>query len=764
MSFLFYHVVADSDFGEVCVFSGFYNGVNEVTTKDIFSSVEAKGMIPMEMQPSIAVKSMQSRSPVIGWAKGDPALDPSKGATDLTAVYGFIMQATGGKIEAFSDPAMLKAIKDQLAAALNSVDLAKLVLKMMMAQIVWELSDYAGLKNVDTEYKCSVELMGVLTTNDLTQDGIPNETLRQDTCTDKLFIELPSYYELVSSDETVIFNKLPVKDQICTLYTDARLYTTQYMDACRDNKQKLLEVVGDAKNNTLEIFDNESEFYDAVLNWININMQKADTKVMDADTQHYLYQLIYQMYILNWGHCVRVPLRMLAESNNRNEDSLDSDGASRFVMRMECPLGDNACISLREFLTDNVAAYGHEILVNILIQMCRWGDRKPSCLVVGTDKDDLSDRVFDLNEGVIKIQRQIKGELVEKDPDKFVCVGTIFSKPDFAVGYVREVTSTDETGAEFKALYPVFFGDYLNDFEKQGKTFVKAADNVVALSDVLGQNFTGYVNEETRKYVCTLGTANITLSREFNTMFALNTVLANGVEKIASYRVDSAAGIFGLANNLMVSIQVVACYNYFREYAAVFAELGTQATYDTWKSLIEKNQAVLGSFRDALKVTDIAGAETGSKQGPVSENAAPAAPEPMPTAQSTVFGGAAAASAPVQPVSTVATAPVAALAYIKASDSYLGVYNIKYGTTIVGQVGTNQVEIGGKKFASFTILDPAQPRQIPDTPENTKNLFLILAHVVHAFRAMALDSTHQRVFFETENAHKMFATKVSKLM
>lgn len=758
MSFLFFHTVTDNDFGEVCVFSGFFNGTDKITTKDIFCEVQAKGMIPLSMQPSVAIKSAHSRSPIIGYKKGDPALDPSQGATDLTAVYGFILQATGGKMAAFQDRELLKTIKAQLVTAFGDPNSAKLVLELMVAQVLWELNDYTGLSNVDKEYTCSMELQNLLTTSDLTK-GVPNETLRQETCTDKLFIELPSYYELISEDESAVFNKLPVKDQICTLYTDARMYTLQYESACRDNKQKLLEVIGDSKNNTLEIFDNEKEFYDAVINWVNTNMQNADTKVIDADTQHYLYLLIYQMYILNWGHNKRVPLRMLPETSSRNEDNLDSDGASRFIMRGECTPGDNACMSLREFITDNVAAYGHEILVKILIQLCRWGDRKPSCLVVGTDKDDLSDKVFDLNEGEIRIQRQVKGELVEKDPDKFLCIGTIYSKPDFAVGYVRKVVSTDDTGAEFVTMYPVFFGDYLNDFEKQGKEFVMETDNTVLLSTVLGPEFTGYVNEETRKYVCTLGTENITLSREFNSIYALNTVLANGAEKLSLYRVDSASDIFTLASRVMVEIAHVACYNYFREYAPVFAELNTPVTYESWKTLIEKYQAVLGSFRPAPKAADIV--------QPVVKEQEPVA-APAQTQTSSVFGAApvqqAVATPPVGVTQPVVTEVKQTPGYVKASETYLGIFNIKYGDTVVGQVGTSPIQIGEKKFVCFTILDPSQPRQIPDTPENSKSLFLIMAHVVHAFRAMAVNPAHQRVFFETENAHKAFATSVSKLL
>lgn len=770
MSCLVYHTIADNDFGNVCVFSGYYDDVNEVTTKDILSDVNAKGMLPMGQQPTIAVKAMQSGSPVIGY----PAGSVPAGSLDLTPVYNFILQVTGGDMESFKNPVLLKKIKDQLVVAFKSADLANLMFKLMMAQVIWELNDYTDFKSLDTEYKCSAELLSELAINDISRGSWQNATVKQDSCTDKLFIELPSYYELVINDDFLAFSKLPVKDQLCTLYTDDRMYTLRYMEACRDNKSKLLEVIGDPKNNTMRIFDNEQEFYDAVMHWINANMKKAETKTIDFDTQQYLFLLIYQMYILNWGHCVRVPLRMLAESSGSSDEFAESDGASRFIMRQECVLGDNACMSLKEFLTDSVAAYGYEILVNILIQMCRWGARKPSCLVVGTDAEDLSDRVFDLNEGIVKIQRQVKGELVAQDPDKFVCVGEIFAKPGFAVGYVRKVVYRDETNAEFPTMYPVFFGDYLADFDQAGKEFVMEQNAQFTLVDVLGTNYAGYVNEVTRKYVSLLGTENITLPREFNAISALNTVLANGTEKLAAYKVNSPSDIFKLANNLMISIQVVACFNYFREYVPVFSmvnDAGADVTYETWKSAIEKSKAVLGSF-DTAKIDTSAVSQTAVNPAPQPEAPQSVAQLTAAPQQSAVFGAVSAATS--TPTSTQASTQGNAQAvvkdrvsgelfYLRSADNCTTFYNVKLKGTTVCQVGTWAVEINGKYFAIYDILDPANRRNIPDTPETTKSIFTILGHVVHAFNAIAVAPQKQRVFFENTNAFKAFASSVLKL-
>lgn len=773
MRFLFYHTIADADFGNVNIFSGFYDGVNKVTTKDIFTNVQAKSLIPMEMRPNIAVKSMQSRSPIIGYKADSRSFDQSAGYTDVTVIYNFVLQQTEGKTESFSNTTLLKSIKDQLTNALKDAALAKLVFEMIMAQIIWELNDYASIKNIDTEYECSSELTNLLVTNDLLRSGSQNATLRQDDCTDKLSIELPSYYELMSDDDDrIVFGMLPVKDQLCKLYTDERMYTTSYMEACRDNKARLLEVIGDPKNNTMEIFDNEKDFYNTVIAWIKTNMQKAGTKTIDEETQQYLFTLIYQMYILNWGHCVRVPNQMLAETSSRNEDALDSDGVSRFAMKIECEPGDNACISLKEFLTDAIAAYGYEILVNLLIQICRWGERKPTCLVIGTSADDLSDRVFDLNEGFSKMQRQIKGELTEQDPDKFICIGKIYAKPDFAVGYVRKVISKDETGAPFVSLYPVFFGDYLNDFEKEGKEFVEEQEGTLLLSDAFGQNLVGYVNERSRKYVSMLGTENITLSREFNSMFALNTVLANGPEKLSAYKVDAPMDIFNLANRFMISIQVVACYNYFREYANIFAELSKISgpiDYETWKSLIEREHAELGVFENK-QASNTASAIASAPQESVVTDASAVQqfstnePEATPTS---VFSMTPKPAMPTATMETPAQQPVTTKAssctYLKAADEYMLICNVKLKDKTVAQVGINPLTINGKTYSTYTILDPANVRAIPDDAEHTKDFFLIIGHVIHAFRAMASDPEKQRLFFESENAHKTFANTVVKL-
>ena len=218
-----------------------------------------------------------------------------------------------------------------------------------------------------------------------------NETVFQEDCTSKLFIEIPTMQDLMT-DDVDITSLLPEYDELCKPYSDSIASTPKYKKVYADNKTILHDIEGDRSHNTMQLYDNEKDYFNALDKWVQYNMREqygtVDGNVIDSISQEYLTELITRLYMLHWRHSVNVP-----DYIDDSED--DSQGISSRYGFINKETRMNAVILLEEFLKEASAEYGYKVYIYTVIQIARWGSRKPTAIVFDDYRDE-----FDLGIGI----------------------------------------------------------------------------------------------------------------------------------------------------------------------------------------------------------------------------------------------------------------------------------------------------------------------------------------------------------------------------
>lgn len=251
-----------------------------------------------------------------------------------------------------------------------------------------------------------------------TMASIPdNETKFQPTCTSELFIKLPTYEAMISySDDSEaedgesstqvvqdMYTFMPARAEVSNPYG---VNTGRYEDPdnvlkmTRDSgpvyENVLKEITGNPDNNTDEIFDNEKRYYDALNTWLGIiqtAVEGKDDGEMCYLSLDYLKTLAETLYIWYWQHNPRVPCSIEVKSR--------SDEESKYIFRSTNTHGI-ATVELDSFLEsasaellkNSDAKSAREVYVKAIIQLARWGSRKPTAIVI-----DGYSKTFDLNVG-----------------------------------------------------------------------------------------------------------------------------------------------------------------------------------------------------------------------------------------------------------------------------------------------------------------------------------------------------------------------------
>ncbi len=244
-----------------------------------------------------------------------------------------------------------------------------------------------------------------------TMAAIPhNETEFQATCTDELFIYLPMYEAMMDylapnddsedADEHASLKDLhtfmPRKSEVSAPYgSKAASYedpaTVSKMIELGGSSYELIlkEIIGSSDHNTDEIFDNEKRYYDALNKWMGIIAEEeegSDNGDMCATAMEYMHTLVETLYIWYWQHNTRVPCSI--ESSNATDTA-----ESKYTFRTDDHSG-NAPEDLIVFLDRAAADLGREVYAKAVIQLARWGSRKPTCIIFNGYKT-----CFDLNTG-----------------------------------------------------------------------------------------------------------------------------------------------------------------------------------------------------------------------------------------------------------------------------------------------------------------------------------------------------------------------------
>lgn len=278
-----------------------------------------------------------------------------------------------------------------------------------------------------------------------TMAAIPNnETKFQESCEDELFIKLPAYEAmfnyLSSEDEDAeqvevrdLHNFMPARDEVSKPYGSN---ATTFEDP--DSVQKMLDtggaayesilktVVGDPSNNTDELFDNEKRYYDALNTWMGFIAESEDPAHGDRGdlcslSLEYLHALVETLYIWYWQHNKRVPCKVEIGSGDNADES-------RYTFKSDDHLGV-APDDLIQFLDRVAADLGREAYAKAVIQLARWGSRKPDAIVF-----DGYEKCFDLNIGRVKNSAPslAKFDKVQSNGCDFHFVGVIHDTTNIA--------------------------------------------------------------------------------------------------------------------------------------------------------------------------------------------------------------------------------------------------------------------------------------------------------------------------------------------
>ncbi len=338
-------------------------------------------------------------------------VEPTSNATDVSKVYDTLIKA----LHTDNEKVMMRKVRDVLAPQVGT-DVATKIVSAIKLQYEWET---AGVVNsvlridaADTDVTLRAATMKML--EDINTRFVQaitsispadNYTRFQNAETDVLFIEIPNRSEVLETES--VFNLIPNQDEVCKPYSDPAAFSPDYKSKGLP-KYLITQIEGQKQNNKDEVFENEEMYYKALDEWVRFNMTQefgsADGGVIDKLSEDYLQQLIASVYIWHWRHNSRVPKGV--DTTAEKDETADIDSVYVFDALPGKGAPDfNAAIVLQEFLKEASVALGYKVYLKALIQIARWGSRKPTAIVfddyekefvlgtgiVGQKKGDLSD-------------------------------------------------------------------------------------------------------------------------------------------------------------------------------------------------------------------------------------------------------------------------------------------------------------------------------------------------------------------------------------
>lgn len=249
-----------------------------------------------------------------------------------------------------------------------------------------------------------------------------NVTLYQNSPEDPLFIKLPNR-NLLMDENVQLKDFLPAKKDLCSPYGAYELEDmSEYKTDSRFPASLYEDVEGRGSNNTFELYPNEEKFYKALIEWIQFNMKSTalgDIDVspsspnIDKISQIYLEELAKLLYVKHWYHNLNVPI-FAPEDEDDMEDLIRDTEISDYQFRMNAIEKDmvsagitsfsssganrsNALEDLVSYLRDASLSVGYVAYVQAIIQLARWGKRKPTSIVI-----DRYSLIFSLGDNKVK--------------------------------------------------------------------------------------------------------------------------------------------------------------------------------------------------------------------------------------------------------------------------------------------------------------------------------------------------------------------------
>jgi hypothetical protein len=239
-----------------------------------------------------------------------------------------------------------------------------------------------------------------------------NNTHFQQKCDDELFIEFPNRNALLNDESDNMNSFLPKLSDLCNPYGIYDLDDMSEYKSSPKFPEKLYPLVeGQSSNDTTELYDNEKHYYNALVEWVQFNMKNTIAGDVDVSTsnpnidrlsQVYLEELAKLLYTKHWYHNKNIPIfNQLVEDDltdlldSTTNDSVTSDyefrasneeksminsGAREVTIKAGTHI--NALELLVSFLREASLIVGYGAYLQAIIQLARWGERKPTKIII----------------------------------------------------------------------------------------------------------------------------------------------------------------------------------------------------------------------------------------------------------------------------------------------------------------------------------------------------------------------------------------------
>ena len=383
---IFYRLVEVEDPAFACTKQVFVLHVDDAgsftTTKDLISDKDR--FTSLSTTEGIKVAVLPDTTTPLIVLSGD-----SEDATNVSSIYNQIVVIL--KDETKSDEiktAVLKKVAGALAPQLGDKNANALVAAIKL-QYQWEseaeLIKPFKVDAIDTDTDLRVHTMHVLEeANSKFVNAITcispqeNYTRFQENCEDMFFVEIPNRLELIEAEKA--YPCIPKMDEVCKPYTGYEGATKPSYKTRSFSSFVLSIIEGDKKNNGHPVYENEKVFEQALTEWVQFNMREdfgtSDGTVIDNVSEGFLLDLASAMYVWHWRHCKSVPTSINYDISEEDEDSLYNFEVEPGVQ----PSNVNAVVILREYLKMVSADLGYKALISAVIQISRWGTRKPTAI------------------------------------------------------------------------------------------------------------------------------------------------------------------------------------------------------------------------------------------------------------------------------------------------------------------------------------------------------------------------------------------------
>ena len=235
-----------------------------------------------------------------------------------------------------------------------------------------------------------------------------NVTRKQISCDDLLFVRLPLRDSLLD-DSVSVLSFLPKNDEVCEPYGSYELSDmSKYRDGTSGFPSSMYPLVeGNSASNGHALYDNEKLFHDALIEWIQFNMKKDAVSEIDVSpenpnldtlSQSFLEELACFFYTRHWYHNINIPIYKEEDAeeyemdNNvtsnyefrttEEEQKIFSTGVTSIDSARLKSARINALNVLKKYLNEASLTIGYKAYVDAIIQLARWGERKPTEIVL----------------------------------------------------------------------------------------------------------------------------------------------------------------------------------------------------------------------------------------------------------------------------------------------------------------------------------------------------------------------------------------------